>query len=273
VSAVGLAARFEVITGRAAGMSILVEDELVIGRQGEGAGRLADDEEISRLHAHVVLDEDGSCTIEDLGSTNGTYVNGARVSGLKTLAEGDMIELGGTTLVVRELPTAAPAQVLEPQTRMTTFASAAPNAALQQDPVVAGPTPEQEPQTAFPGPSPSPEPPTPQPATSREPTELPPPPVPVAPPGPAEMREPVAPADTAAGSAPLAPPGPGVRPEPVESSEPPGPPPLALRLEVDFAGLEARLALDPSSDPVEFVFEAGAWRLNPMPSTQEGGLH
>src|SRR5437764_7695299 len=98
------AARFEVVAGRATGMSIVVEDELLIGRHAQGAGRLADDEEISRTHARVSLDQSGFCAIEDLGSTNGTYVNGLRITSPQTLSEGDRIELGGTTLVVRELP-------------------------------------------------------------------------------------------------------------------------------------------------------------------------
>ena len=97
-------ARFEVVAGRALGMSILLDDELLIGRHAEGAGRLADDEEISRSHARISLDRSGFCAIEDLGSTNGTFVNGLRVASPQTLSLGDTIELGGTTLVVRDLP-------------------------------------------------------------------------------------------------------------------------------------------------------------------------
>lgn len=97
-------ARLEVVAGRAIGMSVLIDDELLIGRHAEGAGRLADDEEISRSHARLSLDRTGFCAIEDLGSTNGTYVNGLRITGPETLSEGDTIEVGATTLVVRELP-------------------------------------------------------------------------------------------------------------------------------------------------------------------------
>jgi pSer/pThr/pTyr-binding forkhead associated (FHA) protein len=97
-------ARLEVVAGRAIGMSILLDDELLIGRHAEGAGRLADDEEISRSHARISLDRSGFCAIEDLGSTNGSFVNGLRIKGPQTLSVGDTIEVGGTTLVVRELP-------------------------------------------------------------------------------------------------------------------------------------------------------------------------
>jgi hypothetical protein len=97
-------ARLEVVAGKASGMSIVVEDELFIGRETDGAGRLAEDDEISRQHARVTLDHRGVCAIEDLGSTNGTFVNGQRITAPQALSEGDMIELGGTTLVVREIP-------------------------------------------------------------------------------------------------------------------------------------------------------------------------
>lgn len=105
-----LPVRLEVVAGNAAGMSILVEDELLIGRHADGAGRLAEDPEISRSHARIVRDSSGFCAVEDLGSTNGTFVNGLRISGPQTLSEGDSIELGATTLVMRDLPSAASEQ-------------------------------------------------------------------------------------------------------------------------------------------------------------------
>lgn len=94
-------------------MSVLLDDELLIGRHAEGAGRLADDDEISRSHARVSLDRSGFCAIEDLGSTNGTFVNGLRLNGPQTLSVGDTIEVGGTTLVVRELPIPATERALK----------------------------------------------------------------------------------------------------------------------------------------------------------------
>ncbi len=97
-------AELEVVAGRATGTSILVADELLIGREAEGAGRLADDDEISRAHARVSVDPGGVCAIEDLGSTNGTFVNGRRIVTPTTLGPGDAIELGTTTLVVRDVP-------------------------------------------------------------------------------------------------------------------------------------------------------------------------
>jgi pSer/pThr/pTyr-binding forkhead associated (FHA) protein len=66
------------------------------------------------------MDRSGFCAIEDLGSTNGTYVNGLRIKGPQTLSEGDTVEVGGTTLVVRELPSRSASSVTpRPGTRMT----------------------------------------------------------------------------------------------------------------------------------------------------------
>jgi len=126
-------ARFEVVAGRAIGMSILLDDELLIGRHADGAGRLADDEEISRSHARISLDRSGFCAIEDLGSTNGTFVNGLRITGPQTLSVGDTIELGGTTLVVRELPipsTERSLKAVHPQPTVVPRGGATPAIAL-----------------------------------------------------------------------------------------------------------------------------------------------
>jgi FHA domain len=110
----GAGARLEVVGGKAAGQSLLVTDELIIGRVVEGPGQLGGDDEISRSHARLSVETSGSCTIEDLGSTNGTYVNGLRISAPQALSEGDTIELGGTTVVVQALPKAAGRTVTAP---------------------------------------------------------------------------------------------------------------------------------------------------------------
>jgi len=142
----GSVARLEVVAGKAAGMSILVDDELLIGRHADGAGRLADDEEISRSHARLSIDRSGFCAIEDLGSTNGTYVNGLRISGPQTISEGDTIEVGGTTLVVRDLPIPRTERTLRPATPRPAVGSGAegPGAptASELTPVTIAPEPE-----------------------------------------------------------------------------------------------------------------------------------
>src|SRR4051812_6499705 len=65
--------------GSTAGRRLAIADELVIGRAVEGEGRLAEDRELSRRHARIARDATGRLTIEDLGSANGTFVNGQPV--------------------------------------------------------------------------------------------------------------------------------------------------------------------------------------------------
>lgn len=92
--------RLKVTEGNAQGTEILVEDEFTIGRMTEGKGTLAADVEISRQHARIAL-VDGDYVIEDLGSTNGTFVNSRRLAGPEILSVGDTVGVGGTTLVVQ----------------------------------------------------------------------------------------------------------------------------------------------------------------------------
>ena len=83
--------------GPLAGRRVEVVAELVIGRVD--AGLTIDDEEVSRRHA-VVRPEDGEIEIEDLGSRNGTYVNGVRIEAVTRLAGGDSVKLGTSVLQV-----------------------------------------------------------------------------------------------------------------------------------------------------------------------------
>ncbi len=93
--------RLEVISGNATGETLVVEDELVIGRHADGPGCLSEDEEISRRHARLSREATGDYALEDLGSSNGTFVNGLRIQSPVLLSLGDSIEVGATTLVVR----------------------------------------------------------------------------------------------------------------------------------------------------------------------------
>lgn len=76
----------------------LVEDQ-VIGRDPDCAVRI-DDTFISTHHARVLW-HDAALRLEDLGSTNGTFVNGERVVGSSPLRTGDQIRLGGTVLELK----------------------------------------------------------------------------------------------------------------------------------------------------------------------------
>jgi EmrB/QacA subfamily drug resistance transporter len=91
--------------GRARGVDLLVPSDVMLGRAAVSIeARLADDPELSRQHARVTRAEDGSLTIEDLGSTNGTYVNDEQIKAPRSLRPGDLLWIGATTLEVRATP-------------------------------------------------------------------------------------------------------------------------------------------------------------------------
>lgn len=116
--------RLEVISGVSPGSTLVVEDELVIGRHATGPGRLSEDEEISRQHARISREGAGNYAIEDLGSSNGTFVNGLRIQSPRVLDIGDSIETGATTMVVRAVvePEPEPEPVAEARAAPTVFA-------------------------------------------------------------------------------------------------------------------------------------------------------
>ncbi|HET6602491.1 MAG TPA: DUF3662 and FHA domain-containing protein [Gaiella sp.] len=70
----------------------------VVGRSRECDVRV-DDGNVSRRHFELVQEGPTTWVVADLGSTNGTEVNGQRVSGRKRLDDGDRITIGGTELV------------------------------------------------------------------------------------------------------------------------------------------------------------------------------
>ncbi len=73
--------------------------EVVIGR-GEGCGVCVVDEFASNLHSKIYQAE-GRYYVEDLGSTNGTYVNGRRIHYPTELRGGDRIKIGRTVMEFR----------------------------------------------------------------------------------------------------------------------------------------------------------------------------
>jgi diguanylate cyclase (GGDEF)-like protein len=86
-----------VITGGVPGTVFTVQTELVIGRGQEAAARI-DDSGLSRKHAKVFRKGEG-WFVEDLGSTNGTFVGGQQVAGPRSLRDGDRIQMGKNLLV------------------------------------------------------------------------------------------------------------------------------------------------------------------------------
>jgi pSer/pThr/pTyr-binding forkhead associated (FHA) protein len=69
-----------------------------------------DESEVSRRHAVIRLVH-GTPEISDAHSANGTFVNGSRIDGDRRLADGDVIEVGKTTLEIKIAATSASTEV------------------------------------------------------------------------------------------------------------------------------------------------------------------
>ncbi|HEX4438593.1 MAG TPA: FHA domain-containing protein [Thermoanaerobaculia bacterium] len=88
---------YRVVWGR---REITLEDGgNLIGRDREAIVWI-DDESVSRRHARISVDPDGA-SIEDLGSKNGTYVDGRKIRGVVPLAARDSVRIGPATLLLR----------------------------------------------------------------------------------------------------------------------------------------------------------------------------
>src|SRR5512133_460168 len=70
---------------------------ITVGRAASNDIRLVDDEFASGTHARIEPRRDG-VWVEDIGSTNGTYVNGTRLARAQRLTSGDVIRVGETDL-------------------------------------------------------------------------------------------------------------------------------------------------------------------------------
>jgi hypothetical protein len=90
------AARIVATQGPHAGQAFELTGELMtIGREASHAIALVNDMGVSRTHAQIVRQGDQTL-IEDLGSTNGTYVNGVRISAPTPIKPGDTLQLGAS---------------------------------------------------------------------------------------------------------------------------------------------------------------------------------
>jgi pSer/pThr/pTyr-binding forkhead associated (FHA) protein len=96
-----------IVRGPGRGQTFTLGTEaVVIGRETGAAKLVIADAGVSRRHARI-SQVAGLYAIEDLGSTNGTFVNGERVTGSAPLVSGDLIELGtGVTLSFEDLDSA-----------------------------------------------------------------------------------------------------------------------------------------------------------------------
>ncbi|WIG98969.1 FHA domain-containing protein [Myxococcus sp. SDU36] len=99
-----------------------VRDEITIGRQEGNTIRLTE-RNVSRRHARLVR-LNGHVVVEDLGSYNGTRINGERIAGQSPLKEGDLVQIGdydlalqaeGAANAVGPITTKVPTRRLEPE--------------------------------------------------------------------------------------------------------------------------------------------------------------
>lgn len=117
-------------------------EEIILGRAAQGSTVRLPERDVSRRHARFTC-SNGAVWIEDLGSSNGTRVNGERIQTKRRLREGDLVQLGGydvavlgASLLPPGLEHAVPVQVKD-----------------TRSPVTASPVQAPQPQAPPPGPS------------------------------------------------------------------------------------------------------------------------
>lgn len=81
------------------GQTYPLGDEVTVGRASGCQILLAGDSTVSQLHARIFR-RDGKIYVEDLGSTNGTFLNRKKVSGPMPVRRGDRLQVGQTVLEV-----------------------------------------------------------------------------------------------------------------------------------------------------------------------------
>lgn len=99
-----MASQFQLImrSGPTPGASFNLEgDQLTIGRDSTN-DIVINDAEISRRHARLTF-QGGKYVLEDLGSTNGTFVNGQRLAGPRVLKAGEVVSFGEQIILVFEV--------------------------------------------------------------------------------------------------------------------------------------------------------------------------
>lgn len=89
----------EIVEGGDAGRQVPLTGAIDIGRDPSMQLPL-DDTQVSRRHARIAI-QANAAVVEDLGSTNGTYVNDQPIQGPRTLQPGDRVRIGLTVVELR----------------------------------------------------------------------------------------------------------------------------------------------------------------------------
>lgn len=91
---------------------------ITIGRSSE-CSVVINDVKVSRVHAQLVQSDNGNISVVDLGSTNGTMVNGKRIVGEMRLNPGDELRVGDTVLPWQKYIATVPSQTFQPMASNT----------------------------------------------------------------------------------------------------------------------------------------------------------
>ena len=112
-----MASQYQLImrSGPTPGAAFMLEgDQITIGRDPTNSITI-NDAEISRRHARLTY-QGGKYILEDLGSTNGTFVNGQRLAGPRVLKSGEVVSFGEQIVLVFETTSFDPgATVVSPR--------------------------------------------------------------------------------------------------------------------------------------------------------------
>lgn len=99
-AALGSASRLVITSGPKSGLELpLGTEPMTIGRSSE-CGLVIRDDYTSSQHARLIV-QDGTWSIQDLDSTNGTFLNDKRVTGSTPITIGATIKVGATTFELR----------------------------------------------------------------------------------------------------------------------------------------------------------------------------
>src|SRR4051812_44108238 len=90
----------EIVEGPGAGKQVPLDNVVDVGREPSLPLHLDEDTQVSRRHARFTA-QGGGAAVEDLGSTNGTYVNEQPINSPRTLNPGDKVRVGLTVLELR----------------------------------------------------------------------------------------------------------------------------------------------------------------------------
>lgn len=94
----GVTASLVILDGENAGNEYAIEKpKVVLGREGAGTDVVVGDAGVSRHHAQIEIDADGSWTLRDLGSTNGTVKDGKKIDRAVELRHGEKFTVGQTS--------------------------------------------------------------------------------------------------------------------------------------------------------------------------------